>query len=100
MADVRDAAICARASCLAATFCQRRDAWLQELIRRNSEEIRNAVEVFERDAARVRVEDVADPGFGLATPLREVALALVTGAQQGFDVLLQEQVGLHAAVSC
>lgn len=99
MCHVRHPTIGTRAPSVRAAFGERRDARLQELIRGDPEEVRDAIEVLQRHAARVGREDVADPRLRSPAPLREVPLRLPASTQQGLDVLLQEQIGFHQRVS-
>jgi len=93
-----DAAIPARPAILAAAFRERTDPGLKELVRGDTEEIGNPVQMFNGYAAAGLAQRVTQPAFRLAAPLREVAFGLVAGLQQRFNVQLQELDRLHVCL--
>lgn len=77
------------------SFRQWRDSRLQELIRRQPEEIRDAVEVFQGNFTLVGLENLGNPTLRAVAPLCQVLACLPASAQQRVDVVLQKRVGLH-----
>ena len=71
------------------------DARLKELVRRKAEEVRDAIEVFQRDIPLLINEDLAQPRFRSTTPRRQLAALLPTRPQERVDVLFQQVMCLN-----
>jgi hypothetical protein len=65
------------------------------LIRRDAEEIRDAIQIPDREHAPRFFEDFTDPTLAFIAPLCQVFSILPPRAQERIDVLFDEKVGFH-----
>lgn len=98
--SVADAAIAALAPLGDPALRERANARLKELIARDTEEIGDPVEVFNREFPARFLQDFTDPALALAAPLCQVLAALLARQEQGVDVVLDQRVGSHRRIKC
>lgn len=95
---VPDAPVTAGASVdTAATVGEFGDARLEQLIGRQAEEIRNAVEVLDLHGA-FGGQDLTEPHRAASAPVTQVLLVLMAGPQEGANILGEHPVGFHLRV--